>query len=433
MQKKDIKKAVLSNRIFMAYEKELYEKCKLNLTYIIPSMIPNTKPYTKTTLKMIGENFISIPIGRQDLIPEDYKIVDKRIKVETKFPKFKYELYESQKEVYDAVNESCLINANTAWGKTFTAIAIAKKLQQKTLIIVHTVNLRDQWKREIKKTLGFTPSIIGSGNFEFDKPITVANIQTLRKHTVKLRNEFGTIILDECHHAPARIFDETLNSFRARYKIGLSATLKRKDYLHVVLKDFFSNIIHKPPVERQMKPKVMMVKSGIPLSGNIYVPWALRVNELVARPEYGDLIVTLAETYEKLGHKVLVIGNRINFLLGCHEIHKNSVVVYSKTKNRDEIHKELEENDEVNTLYGEFSIYKEGISLDFLSCLIIAVPINNDPLLEQLIGRILREYLGKLQPVIVDIVLSGGTGRRQAFRRAVFYKEKEYLVETIEA
>ncbi|MBF83296.1 MAG: ATP-dependent helicase, partial [Acidobacteria bacterium] len=74
-------------------------------------------------------------MGREDLVPNEYDIVDKRVKVPAKFPDFKFTLRPSQKWVYDLVEDNSIINAWVSWGKTITALAIAKKLGQKTLIV----------------------------------------------------------------------------------------------------------------------------------------------------------------------------------------------------------------------------------------------------------------------------------------------------------
>ena len=79
-------------------------------------------------------------------------------------------------------------------------------------------------------------------------------------------------------------------------------------------------------------------------------------------------------------------------------------------------------------LYGAISIYKEGISENYLSCLVLGCPINNDPLLEQLIGRIQREHPEKLTPIIIDIILKGATAKKQARNRAGHYMRKGYKV-----
>jgi len=424
-----MKKAVLSNRIWVNFNEELYFKAKEELTYLIPSKVPNDPPYKICLLNVVGDRFLSFPIGRLDLIPDDYEIVDNRALNPVNFPDFKFKLRESQQQIHDVINDNGLINANPSWGKTFTGIAIAHKLGQKTLVITHTVNLRDQWVEEVKKTMGIKPGIIGSGLFEHkNKPITIANVQTLRKHINTLKREFGTVMLDEVHHCPARIFSDCMDGMCARYKIGYSATLKRKDFMHVVITDYFGPIIYRPPKENQMTPEVLMVQTDIPFSSNNMIPWANRVNELVDRPEYLDLITAVANRMADLGHMVLLVSDRTEFLDRCNNrLGDRSVMIIGPTKNRDELHKELK-REERDILCGAISIYKEGISLDFLSCLILGAPTNNDPLLEQLIGRILRIYPDKLTPIIVDIILKGATAKKQARTRAAHYMRNGYKI-----
>ena len=84
-----------------------------------------------------------------------------------------------------------------------------------------------------------------------------------------------------------------------------------------------------------------------------------------------------------------------------------------------------------NILYGTQSIFSEGISLDILSCLVLGTPVNNEPLLTQLIGRIIRQYEGKQQPIVIDIHLVGNTARRQANARLGYYVKQGYEVSTL--
>ena len=81
-----MKKAVLSNRIWVNYDEELYQKVKESLTYEIPSKVPNDPPVIKRLYSVIGHKFLTFPIGRIDLIPSDYTIVDKRTINPVEFP-----------------------------------------------------------------------------------------------------------------------------------------------------------------------------------------------------------------------------------------------------------------------------------------------------------------------------------------------------------
>ena len=62
--------------------------------------------------------------------------------------------YAMQQEIYDSVDDNTIINAGCSFGKTFTALSLVEKLGQKTLIIVHTLKLMEQWVIEIDKVLG---------------------------------------------------------------------------------------------------------------------------------------------------------------------------------------------------------------------------------------------------------------------------------------
>lgn len=416
-------KAVLSNRIFLNTTPELTEKIDAELTYKIPAPMPMDPPIIIKNMGIVNKNIITMPIGRVDLIPEGYEIVDKRVYNLADFPSFKLTLRTSQKEILDDVDDNCMINAKVSWGKTFTGLALVEKLGQKTLIIVHNASLRNQWVKEIKKVFGIYPGILGSGQFDMGPPIQVGNIQTLYRRIPEIKKSFGLIILDECHHVSANTFSKLIDSNNARYKIGLSGTLKRKDGKHVVFQDYFGTKIYRPPMENFMVPTINIVKSGIPFIDGASTPWATRVNQLVNNEDYVKLISLLGTYYASKGHKVLIVSDRVEFLKNCATLVGDTAICITgdnvPIEDREAIEALLYKDK--NQLYGSISIYKEGISINCLSCIIVATPVNNDPLLEQLMGRIGRVEEGKLDPILVDIHLVGNTARKQANDRMSFY------------
>jgi superfamily II DNA or RNA helicase len=423
-------KAVLTNRIYLDASDDLMTRLSLELTYKIPSAMKGHPPTIIKTFNRINKNTCSIPSGRTDLIPSGYDIVDKRILAPVVFPKFRATLRESQQLVHDSINDCAIINAPVSWGKTFTAIAIAVNLGQKTLIVTHTTLLRDQWVEEIEGTLGITPSIIGSNRFETDGPIVVANVQTLTKHIDKVSDMFGTLILDEAHHVPASTFASIVDKSKARYKIGLSGTLNRKDGKHVVFQDYFGNTIFKPEKENYMQPQVLLVETDISFPTGKF--WANRVTELeVYNKNYQKIIAELADAAARKGHRVLVVGNRVEFLKTCAELSTSPAALITgeikDLKQRLALLK-LVESDEVHIVYGTMSIFSEGISQNDLSCIILASPINNESLLTQLIGRICRLKEGKLQPLIIDIHLLGSSVREQQKNRITHYLKNGYTI-----
>jgi len=127
-----------------------------------------------------------------------------------------------------------------------------------------------------------------------------------------------------------------------------------------------------------------------------------------------------------LGHSVLLVSDRVDFLQTCADlIGEEAVCITGVTKHEDrEELMELISTGAKKVLCGTQSMFSEGISINRLSCLILGTPLNNDPLLVQLVGRVIREQEGKLKPVVVDINLRGNTPKRQASNRIGLYMQQ---------
>ena len=426
-------KAVLSNRIYIQVTPELFQNFDEVLTYVIKPYNDNDPPFVIKNMGLIRDDLVTLPSGRLDLIPENFEISDKRVLKPVVFPERKFDLYPSQQEVYDQVNDSCIINASVSWGKTFTALAIAGKLGQKTLVVTHTTNLRDQWVEEVRKLYGFKPGVIGSGHFDMSTPIVVGNVQTLYKKINEISREFGTIILDEMHHVSSPTFSRIVDKSFARYKIGLSGTIQRKDGKHVVFQDYFSSKIFQPPKENYIVPKVDVISSEIRFMDGANVPWANRVNDLAFNEQYQHSVAMIAAAYASKGHSVLVVSDRVRFLKSCADLVGEIAISVTGEDSRESRLKASQQisSGEKKVLFGTQSIFSEGISINELSCLVLGTPVNNTPLLTQLIGRIVRLAPDKLQPTIVDIHLKGKTATRQAQARMAHYIKEGYTVNVL--
>ena len=423
-------KAVISNKIYLEVDQEYKEFLAKELTYKIPSRNPHDPPLVIKNMARVRSDLVTVPVGRVDLIPENYEVIDKRITVPVDFPEFKFTLRESQQAVYDQLNDNCIINAWVSWGKTFTGLAIAGKLGQKTLVVVHTTALRKQWADEVEKVYGFKPGIIGSGNFDIKPPIVIGNTQSLYRKIPQISKEFGTILLDEMHRVSSPTFSKIIDTNHARYKIGLSGTIERKDGKHVVFRDYFGNNIFKPPKENFMTPSIDIVRSEVRFLDGNRTPWANRVTALSNNEEYRHLVAMLSAAYAAKGHKVLVVSDRVHFLRSCAELVGESSVCVTGEVPHEERQKLLDEINygNKNVLFGTQAIFSEGISVNSLSVLILGTPINNEPLLTQLVGRVIREQEGKRDPIVVDIHLKGETAKRQASNRMGYYMKQGYKI-----
>ena len=437
-------KVVISNRIYFRprdneHTKELISK----LTYKIEtkktgrpakgrmSFIEIIKNY-----KILPQGIISVPQGREDLIPEGSTIVDKRVLNPVPFPVPKFPLREGQQEIYDQVTDSCFINALVGWGKTFTALYLARKLGQKTLVITHTAMLRDQWIEEITNLFGMAPGVIGGGEFDIeDHFIVVGNVQTVTKRIPDICKEFGTVILDEAHHCPATTFSAIIDGMYARYRIGLSGTMQRTDGKHVIFKDYFGPTVYKPAQSHTLNPKIKVVQTGIHLPAG--EAWAKKINTLLYDPDYQELVASIARVQVSKGHVVLIIADRVEFLNNVKELIGESCILITgdNPETYEERVKLIEqvERGEKMSVAGSRQIFSEGISINILSCVILATPMSNPIGLEQIIGRIMRlhPYKENLKPEVIDLNFSSGAERKQNADRLAFYASKGWEIEKV--
>lgn len=435
-------KAIISNRIYI--EKLTPEQLKHitdSLTYELVKntfqRLPNGKLNPKKQVdylksyKLLPGNIITIPQGRADLIPEGYEVLDKRVLNEVPFPNPKFPLRESQLEVYDKVDDTCFINAKVGWGKTFTALHLARKLGQKTLVITHTVALRDQWVKEAKELFGINIGVIGSGKFDIeDHCIVVANIQSLVKYITQISREFGTVILDEAHHVPATTFTEVIDSLYARFRIGLSGTMDRKDGKHVLLTDFFSDRVHKPPVDNTLEPIVHIMRPGVYLEPGL--AWAQKINKLLYDKDYQEFVANLSLRLISEGHSVLIIASRVEFLERVKDLIGETCVLVTGTTNetqeaRARIAEQINSGEKMS-IAGSRQIFSEGISINRLSAVILAEPMSHSGLVEQIIGRVQRQHPKKPNPEVFDVNFSDHASKSQNQARLAFYLQKGWDV-----
>lgn len=144
--------------------------------------------------------------------------------------------------------ERCVIRASTGSGKTVAAFALAAKIGLNTLVVLPNAKLLQQWLKRAKHDLGLDPNRVGiiRGAKRTLRPLTLATQQTLwsRKIDEELQDFFGAIIVDEGHHAAARTFMQTIDSFPARYRVAFTADERRKDRKEFIVYDLVGEVAH---------------------------------------------------------------------------------------------------------------------------------------------------------------------------------------------
>jgi superfamily II DNA or RNA helicase len=138
------------------------------------------------------------------------------------------------------VHDTGVLAATTAFGKTVLAAYLIAARGRNALVLVHRQQLLEQWVERLSSFLGLPAKSIGrlgGGHKKLTGNIDVALIQSLvRGGAVDDRvADYGHLIVDECHHLSAHSFELVARRAKARYVLGLSATVVRKDGHHPII------------------------------------------------------------------------------------------------------------------------------------------------------------------------------------------------------
>ncbi len=139
-----------------------------------------------------------------------------------------------------STHDTGVLAAATAFGKTVVAAKLLADRSVNTLVLVHRRQILDQWTAQLSEFLDLAPDQIGqigAGKRRPTKFIDIALLQSLnRKGTADdIVGDYGHLIVDECHHIPASSFERIARRSKAKYVLGLSATVTRKDGHHPII------------------------------------------------------------------------------------------------------------------------------------------------------------------------------------------------------
>ncbi|WP_370660930.1 TOTE conflict system archaeo-eukaryotic primase domain-containing protein [Massilia cavernae] len=131
-------------------------------------------------------------------------------------------------------HDAGVLCAPTAFGKTVTAAAMIARRGVNTLVLVHRTELLKQWQERLQAFLGVGKGVVGTIGGGKAKPtgtIDVAVMQSVSRQgeVNSLVENYGQVIVDECHHVGAVSFDAILKRTKAKYVLGLTATPIRRD------------------------------------------------------------------------------------------------------------------------------------------------------------------------------------------------------------
>lgn len=349
------------------------------------------------------------------------------------------ELRKTQQEAIRTIthHDVGILHVPTAFGKTVTAISIIKKRHVNTLILTHTRQLLEQWQERIPSFLsGVEVGIVGGGKKKPGGQIDIATYQSLinkKDNTVsELIQQYGQIIIDECHHISAPRFEMVLNEVRSKYVLGLTATPDRQDGHQKIMFMLAGPIRYKVKTESGLnfKQTVIVAHRNDP------------PNQTIARsaehPHIADVYQWLATNGQRNADIINDVVGSIR--VGCHPLllterreHAEilaqnltdkglGVVVLRGAMGAKQQKLAREQLPQAQVVVATGKYAGEGFDLPRLDTLFLALPIAWKGSLAQYAGRIHRESAGKESVTIHDYVDDSLPMLQRMFRK----REKGY-------
>jgi superfamily II DNA or RNA helicase/very-short-patch-repair endonuclease len=199
-----------------------------------------------------------------------------------------------------AAHDIGVLSASTAFGKTVIAAWLIAQRGVNTLVLVHRQQLMEQWVERLSTFLGLPAKAIGrlgGGRKKMTGVLDVAIMPSLvRRGVVDDRiGAYGHLVVDECHHLPARSFELVVRRAKARFVTGLSATVTRKDGHHPIIFMQCGPVRYRVDAKRQAAAR--------PFAHHVFVrPTGFRTSEPASpdvRTEFHRLYAALAADHAR--------------------------------------------------------------------------------------------------------------------------------------
>ncbi|MFC4989176.1 DEAD/DEAH box helicase family protein [Saliphagus infecundisoli] len=132
----------------------------------------------------------------------------------------------------------------TGSGKTVIGLKAIESLGTPTLVVVPTIDLLDQWVRELEREFDCPIGRFGGG-VQRREPITVSTYDSAYLKADAVGDRFGLAVFDEVHHLGGEGYREIARLLAAPARLGLTATFERPDGAHEVVSEVLGPLVHR--------------------------------------------------------------------------------------------------------------------------------------------------------------------------------------------
>ncbi|WP_256686612.1 DEAD/DEAH box helicase family protein [Halococcus qingdaonensis] len=158
-----------------------------------------------------------------------------------------YELREYQRtalEAWRTNDHRGVLELPTGSGKTVIGIEAIEELGTAALVVVPTIDLLEQWRRELETEFGVPIGQLGGGEQRVEA-LTVATYDSAYLRAEDIGDRFGLVVFDEVHHLGGAGYRDIARLLAAPARLGLTATFERPDDAHEVIEELCGPLVHR--------------------------------------------------------------------------------------------------------------------------------------------------------------------------------------------
>lgn len=425
-------------RIAAFYNPEFYAKQGMRLsTYDVPRIISCSE---------LTDDYLALPRGCEDDVigvlesyGVEYVIDDKTNHGRPIDVQFKGTLRQEQEYAMSCMSQHNIgtLSATTAFGKTVFAIAMIAKQRVNTLILVHRKSLLDQWRKQLEDFLEINEHVIDNGKKRKSKKnqspigtlysgknamhgvVDIALIQSCfdGNEVSPFIENYGMVIVDECHHVSSVSFEHVLRHVKAKYVYGLTATPIRKDGHQPIIFMQCGKIRYAFDAQSQMSnqsfsriliPRFTPFRNISPDNKTYtHIIEAMSKDEVRNRLIIDDVRKTIKEGRTPIILTSLTSHVRLLAeMLSPYANHVVTLVGADSAKEKRQAMERLEEipASESLVIVATGKYIGEGFDYPRLDTLFLVLPISWKGNIAQYAGRLHRDYEGKSEVRIYDYV-----------------------------